>query len=91
MKQKYTRHEDKKKELLKDPEIRKAYKAELSILKMKPLKEAHYTLADYKKELFKDPKARARCEKAFTKIKLAHQNVKLREKTHKGKTNRRPG
>lgn len=91
MKQKYTRHEDKKKELLKDPEIRKAYKTELSILKRKTLKEAHYTLTDYKKEIFKDPKARTRCEKAFTKLKLAHQNIKLRKKTNKGKTNRRPG
>lgn len=91
MKRKYTRHEDKKKELLKDPAIRKAYKAELSLLKRKPLEEAHYSFADYKKEIFKDPKARARCEKAFTKLKLAHQNVKLKEKTHKGTTNRRPG
>ena len=91
MKRKYTRHEDTKKELLKDPVIRKAYKAELSLLKGKAPKEGHYTLADYKKEVFKDPKARARCEKAFTKLKLAHQNVKLREKTHKGRTNRRPG
>lgn len=33
MKRKYTRHEDNKKELLKDPEIRKAYKEELSLLK----------------------------------------------------------
>lgn len=72
MKRKYTRHEDKKKELLKDPEIHKAYKAELSILKKTPLKEAHYTLADYKKEIFKDPKARVRCEKALAKLKLAH-------------------
>lgn len=91
MKRKYTRHVDNKKELLKDPKIRKAYKAELSILEKKQLKEAHYSLADYKKEIFKDPKARARCEKAFTKLKLAHQNVKLKEKTHKGKPNRRPG
>ena len=89
MKREYHRHEDIKKELLKDPKVRKAYKAELSLLKKK--QEAPYTLADYKKEVFKDPKARARCEKALAKLKLAHQNVKLREKTHKGKTNRRPG
>lgn len=91
MKRKYTRHEDKKKELLKDPEIRKAYKAELSILKGKALKEAPYTFADYKKEIFKDPKARARCEKAFAELKFVHQNIKLKGKAHKNKTGRRPG
>lgn len=32
MKRTYHRHEDKKKELLKDPEIRKAYEEELSML-----------------------------------------------------------
>lgn len=32
MKRSYHRHEDKKKELLKDPEIRKAYEEELSML-----------------------------------------------------------
>lgn len=91
MKQKYTRHEDKKKELLKDPKIRKAYKAELSILKRKPLKEAHYSLADYKKEIFKDSKVRNRCEKAFAKLKLEHQNIKLKRKMHKTQIDRRPG
>ena len=82
MKREYHRHEEVKKELLKDPKVRKAYKSELSILKKKTIKEAHYTFADYKKEVFKDPKARVRCEKAFAKLK---------KKAHKNKTDRRPG
>ena len=34
MKRQYHRHEDRKRDLLKDPEIRKAYEDELSMLKI---------------------------------------------------------
>jgi DNA-binding XRE family transcriptional regulator len=48
----------------------------------KSAKGEHYSFADYKKEIFKDPEARARCEKAFAELKLAHQIAELREKAH---------
>lgn len=50
MKRRYHRHEDTKKELLKDPEVRKAYEEELSMLMIahriaELREEAHLTQA----------------------------------------------
>jgi DNA-binding XRE family transcriptional regulator len=79
MKRLITRHEDRKKELLKDPEIRKAYKEELSLLK-----NMKTPIANCSKKLpwGKDPNFRKVFEEADIKVRIAVQIALARGRAH---------
>jgi len=79
MKRKYTRHDSKKKELLKDPEIRQAYKDELSLLK-----NMKTPIAKCSKKLpwGKNPDFRKASEEADILVRIAGQIALARERAH---------